>query len=348
MLVSVDPADITSAAGAESRAGAAGRIHDTQTAHPMVLVGSARNPVPTGAEAGHFPSFDGTSLRYARWDPPARGRKGTVCVFGGRAEFIEKYFETIADLRHRGFAVATMDWRGQGGSGRALGNRRKGHVEDFAEFDKDLAQFMSDIVLPDSPPPYFALAHSMAGNVLLRAACHRDCWFDRMVLTAPMIRLAAGSSSLALASGLSELAVFLGLGEAYVPGGSSDAQGTESFEDNRVTSDRGRFERNRAVLEAAPELGLGSPTIAWLRAAADSMKRINAYGFAPEVHVPVLMLAAGDERIVSNRAIEDLAMQLKTGSQIAIHRARHEILQEQDVFREQMWAVFDAFIPPPE
>ena len=41
---------------------------------------------------------------------------------------------------------------------------------------------MTQIVLPDCPPPYFALAHSMGANILLRAACHRDCWFDRMVL----------------------------------------------------------------------------------------------------------------------------------------------------------------------
>ena len=56
---------------------------------------------------------DGVALRFARWAPPP-GRKGTVCLFPGRAEFIEKYFETVRDLRARGFAVATIDWRGQG------------------------------------------------------------------------------------------------------------------------------------------------------------------------------------------------------------------------------------------
>ena len=60
-------------------------------------------------------------LRFARFAPPP-GRKGTVCVFPGRAEFIEKYFEVVRDLRARGFAVATIDWRGQGLSDRALPN----------------------------------------------------------------------------------------------------------------------------------------------------------------------------------------------------------------------------------
>ena len=121
---------------------------------------------------------------------PPPGRKGTVCLFQGRAEFIEKYFETVRDLRARGFAVATIDWRGQGGSERALRNPRKGHVGGFSEYQIDLETFMNEVVLPDCPPPHFALAHSMGATVLLRAAHRGLRWFDRMVLLAPMVALA--------------------------------------------------------------------------------------------------------------------------------------------------------------
>ena len=107
-----------------------------------------------------------------------------MCVFGGRGEYIEKYFEVIADLRRRGYAVATLDWRGQGGSIRSLKNPRKGHINDFAEFDRDLVRFMRDVVLPDCPPPYVALAHSMGGAILLRNAIEPGSWFSRMVLVA--------------------------------------------------------------------------------------------------------------------------------------------------------------------
>ncbi len=310
----------------------------------MTLVGIPRNPVPAGAVSGTIKAYDGAELRYARWDPPARGRKGTVCLFGGRSEFIEKYFETVSDLRQRGFAVATMDWRGQGGSSRALRNAFKGHVDDFAQFDADLDQFMSEIVLPDCPPPYFALAHSMGGNILLRAGCKRDCWFERMVFSAPMIRIGGSAPSLGLTSVISQLAVFLGLGDMFIPGGKSDASGREPFEGNVLTSDKRRFERNQLILETAPALGLGSPTIGWVQAAAASMKEINAFGYPPRVHVPVLMLAAGDDKVVSNRAIDELAMQLKAGNRIVIDGARHELLQEKDVYREQLWAAFDAFV----
>ena len=51
-------------------------------------------------------------LRFARWAPPA-GRKGTVCVFTGRSEQIEKYFETVRDLRDRGDADAVAQLKAE-------------------------------------------------------------------------------------------------------------------------------------------------------------------------------------------------------------------------------------------
>lgn len=311
----------------------------------MTLVGIARNPVPPGAVAGVLSADDGVTLRFARWGPPKRGRKGTVCVFGGRSEFIEKYFETISDLRHRGFAVATMDWRGQGGSSRPLRNKFKGHVENFSQFAGDLGVFMSEIVLPDCPPPYFVLAHSMGANILIHAACMRDCWFDRMVLISPMIALGSGVPLLGVIARFSQLGVFFGLGDNYVPGGGDMASGMEPFRGNVLTSDKRRYERNRLILEAAPGLGLGSPTIGWLHAASAAMKTINGFGFAPRVHVPILMLSAGQDKVVSNFAIEELAMQLRAGSCIVFDSARHELLQEKDYLREQLWSAFDAFVP---
>src|SRR4051812_29253565 len=154
----------------------------------MTLISIPANPVPEDVVSGTLTTPDGVSLRYARWAPPP-GRKGTICLFQGRAEFIEKYFETIRDLRARGFAVATLDWRGQGMSQRLLGNPRKGYVRDFSDYELDLDAFINDVVLPDCPPPVFALAHSMGATVLLRAAYKGHRWFDRSVLLAPLISL---------------------------------------------------------------------------------------------------------------------------------------------------------------
>ena len=109
---------------------------------------------------------------------------------------IEKYFETVRDLRDRGFAVAMIDWRGQGHSSRRLRDPRKGYVRDFSDYEVDVETFVQQVVLPDCPPPFFALAHSMGGAVLLRLAHAGKRWFDRMVLSAPMIDLPGRTTAL--------------------------------------------------------------------------------------------------------------------------------------------------------
>lgn len=310
-----------------------------------ILVSTARNPVPSGAKVGILSARDGASLRFATWWTTAPAKLGTVCLFEGRGEFIEKYFEVISELRRRGFAVAIMDWRGQGGSQRMLANPRKGHIDDFGQFDADLEQFMAEVVLPDCPAPYYGLAHSMGGNILLRSTRSRMCWFDRIVLTAPLIRLAEAQLGRRGACLRAELLTLCGLGTMYIPGGSDSAWDEMPFENNELTSDRQRYERTQEVLRTAPWLGLGSPTIGWFHAACKSMALINSPEFATSVKVPALIIAAGNDQVVSLRAIENFASCLRLGSHVLIPGARHEILLERNSLREQFWAAFDAYIP---
>lgn len=310
------------------------------------LISLAKNPVPSGARVGLMPGFDGKKLRYALWPASSGPRRGTVCVFPGRTEFIEKYFEVVADLRRRGLAVAIMDWRGQGGSERLLDDPRKGSVQSFDDYERDVVRYMRDIVLPDCPPPYIALGHSMGGHMMLRVASMPGCWFDRMVVVAPLVLLArqALPVSRAMAHVYAEMAGSLGLGKLYVPRGSGKGWQDEPFEGNPLTSDRQRFERNQAVLRAAPELAIGAPTIAWLRAALRSMRLISAPGYGHNVRLPILFILAGEDRVVSTRAAEDFTTEVKIGSHIVIPQASHEILQERDEMRLQFWAAFDAYL----
>jgi lysophospholipase len=156
----------------------------------MTLVSLAKNPVPSGAQAGFFKSFDGVKIRFARWTETRGPRRGTVCLMPGRCEPIEKYFEVVADLRRRGFCVAIMDLRCQGGSDRLVDNPLCGHVRSFSDYDRDLARFMTEIVLPECPAPYYALGHSLGGHIMLRNAHEVGSWFQRIVATAPMIGIA--------------------------------------------------------------------------------------------------------------------------------------------------------------
>jgi lysophospholipase len=309
----------------------------------MTLVSIPANPVPEGAVTGTIKTPDGAELRFARWAPPA-GRKGTVCVFTGRAEQIEKYFETVRDLRDRGFAVAIIDWRGQGHSSRRLRDPRKGYVRNFSEYEIDVETFVQQVVLPDCPPPHFALAHSMGGAVMLRVAYSGKRWFDRMVLSAPMIDLHGHRTSL-LPRTLLRVLRLAGQGGRYIPGGGDEPVGTASFVNNPLTSDPVRYARNAAILEEDPTLGIASPTVAWIDTAITAMRGFRARDYPLQIRQPLLMLAASNDTIVSTPAIEEFAYHLRAGSHLVIAGAKHEILQEQDRYRAQFWAAFDAFVP---
>ena len=93
----------------------------------------------------------------------------------------------------------------------------------------------------------------------------------------------------------------LGLGSMYVRGGARPADGARAFRGQSDHVGRERYKRNRLVLEAAPALGLGSPTIAWLRAALRSIARLTAPDYPLRVEVPLLLFAAGKDTIVSTQ-----------------------------------------------
>ena len=132
----------------------------------MELIDTPANRCPPGANIVGLRASDGAQLRAAFWRPEGVPR-GTVALVQGRAEFIEKYYEVVAELLERGFVVASFDWRGQGLSQRLAGNRAKGHLRRSTDYRLDLDAFIRQLLAPDCPKPWFALAHSMGAAAVL-------------------------------------------------------------------------------------------------------------------------------------------------------------------------------------
>ena len=191
----------------------------------MNLVSIPANPVPDEVVTGMLKTPDGVELRFARWAPPP-GRKGTVCIFQGRAEFIEKYFETVRDLRARGFAVATLDWRGQGGSQRALVRSAQGpcrRLRRLRDRSRNLHAARSCCRIVRRRISRSAIR--WARRVLLRIAHKGSRWFDRMVLSAPMIGLSGAGAIRGSRGRRCRSCACVGMGSAYVPGGDATRDG---------------------------------------------------------------------------------------------------------------------------
>ena len=290
---------------------------------------------------------DGTALRTARWTGSAGCPRGSAVLLQGRAEFIEKYCETAGDLLARGFAVFSLDWRGQGGSDRALDDPHKGHVGSYDAYLSDFDRFLERVVLPDAPRPIVVLAHSMGGHIVLRhagdqAARAAPCFAERIVLSAPMIEIARGPVQRILAKIMTRGAMALGLGDRYAPGGGGYF--SVPFDDNPLTRDRARFARTEAMVRDNPALALGWPTVGWLAASRRSIAILRRPGYPEALRTPVLMIGAGADRVVSNPAQARLAARMPNCRLETIPDARHELLMETDAVRERVLARFDAFV----
>lgn len=114
---------------------------------------------PQGSRAYWLRTCDGVRLRVGCF---GHGARGTVLCFPGRTEYVEKYSKLACRLVAAGFRLLVIDWRGQGLADRLLGNPALGHVERFADYQKDVAALSAFATARQMPRPWYLLAHSMA------------------------------------------------------------------------------------------------------------------------------------------------------------------------------------------
>ncbi len=292
-----------------------------------------RREMPPG---GAFGSFErgGVHLRTASWS----GTRGTIVLVTGRNEFIEKYFETVADLIERGFAVHMMDWRGQGLSDRPLPDRMKGHVGDFADYAADLEALVERAA---GPGPLVLMGHSMGGHVILRALATSAALRAKVagaVLSAAMLEIDTGRVPPAWAGRLARFAVLMGRAEAAVPAPKESGAGF-----NVLTSDPERGADQAFFVAREPRLDLGAPTFGWLDAAFRSIALLGRPGAVEAIELPLFFAVAGADKVVRPDAQRRVAARLKRAQVLDIAGARHEILKERDELRRQFWAGFDGW-----
>lgn len=309
----------------------------------MKLVSTPDNPVPAASDVSRIRAADGVGLRVARWDARTESPRGTVTIFQGRSELIEKWAETIGELLERGFAVVAFDWRGQGGSDRALPDPRKGHVRRFRHYVRDVEAVAAQ-VLPQCPKPHFVLAHSMCAAIALDLARRGKLPAERLVALSPMIALARVDRPRVARASMRASRLF-GLGSTYVPGGGETSMMTRPFAGNKLSSDERRYVRNAELAAAAKEWAIGAPTVTWLDEAFGLMRALGEPRAALDIRMPVLIVTGGADEVALTSATERFAAWLKTGPTLVIPGARHELLSETDAIRAQVWSAFDAFVP---
>ena len=129
----------------------------------------------------------------------------------------------------------------------------------------------------------------------------------------------------------------------YAPG--QQAYYSKPFENNLLSQSKVRYQWFRRLYEENPSLQVGGASTRWvwqgLMAAKQSIQQTR------QIKIPLLLIQAGEEKIVSNDAQVKFINKLKkTNSDCqfkVIEGSRHEVLFEQDKYRNQTLDAINQF-----
>lgn len=308
----------------------------------MTFVETDTNRVPDGGKVVWVEGRDGAWIRTAVW-PGADGGRGTIFLMPGKSEYIEKYFEVTAELLERGFAVVSIDWRGQGLSTREIDHPTKAFIGNFEDFLDDFVAIF-DVHSKTLAGPWIGMAHSMGGNIALRLVGEARTPFDAMILTAPMTGLKMPAFWEKSAGAVALAAVSSGSGAYFIPGAGSYDPLAESFESNTVTSDPQRHARTAAIVKALPQIAQGGATYAWIHEAIKSIRIIAKPEFGRSIRMPMLIVAASKDKLIDPVSNRYLGVNIPGAEFYMVEGSMHEILMEKDEYRAQFWRYFDDFV----
>lgn len=285
---------------------------------------------------------DGVRIRVGYW---RGGGKGTVLLFPGRTEYIEKYGPAAGELIARGFSVLIVDWRGQGLADRPLRDARTGHVHHFQDYQRDIAALLDHIGRAGLPQPLFLLSHSMGGAIALRALLN-GLPVRAASFSAPMWGISMHSALRPVAWALSTIGSRAGQGHQYAPGTSPTTYVLEApYAGNVLTTDPTMYAYMQHQVQEHPDLALGGPSLQWLNTALFECLDLRR---RPSPAVPCYTALGLLERVVDPRAVR-ARMAHWPGAELGLYpQAEHEVMMELPATRRTFYdatvALFDRVL----
>lgn len=277
-------------------------------------------------------------LRLACW--AADAAKGTVLLFPGRSEYVEKYGRVATELTAAGLTVFAVDWRGQGYADRLVDDPQLGHIGQFQDYQLDVAEMVAQATEMKLPRPWFLIAHSMGGCIGYRALAE-GLDVARAVFSAPMWGIQMSPLQRPLAHVVPTLARAINLGEQYAPGTTrKNYTATSAFQDNALTSDAETYEWLRQHALSDEAFALGGPSVHWV---GEAVEETAALARLTRPNCPVRTYLGTDEAIVSADAIRKLHTAWPNAELVMIEGALHELMMERPAIRRRFLEETTAF-----
>lgn len=263
-----------------------------------------------------FTAEDGTLL-YSLSQRPARP-KASLLVVHGLAEHSGRYDSFAEEWLQKGFAVHRIDLRGHGRSGGS-----RGHVDKFSQYHNDIEAWITHLESSGALTndiPCFLLGHSLGGLIAAGFIANRTnilgIQIQGLVLSAPAFGVPPRPwtplqrwLSDKVPSFFSKLQLPSGIAPEFL---SHDKVVVQEFKDDPLVQNW-----------VTPGFG---------RSLFNELDRLDRW--AKKIRLPLLVLLAGEDKIVSNRATESFVSQIrKEHPQLLVSLKRfpgsyHEIFNE--------------------
>lgn len=267
---------------------------------------------------------DGTPL-FTRHFPAGSDPRAYMVIVHGLCEHSGRYEQMAEFLNKRGIRVTAYDQRGHGQSGGA-----RGHVQDFDHLTDDLMQMIQKCrqqMDENENLPLLILGHSMGGLVVLRFAQRFGNTVSGVIASSP-----------ALAPAVSIPPVKAALGHLM-----SRIRPQLTF-DNQLAPEH--ISHDDSVVQAyiSDPLVLGRVSARLFTEMTKTMERTHQD--APLLSAPLLLQAAGDDRLVnpdaSRKFFEHIGSSDKT---LHVYPGLfHEIYNEEPSLRQQVLTDLETWL----
>ena len=260
----------------------------------------------------------GVRIHYQRWVPGVV--KDVIVVAHGLGEHSGRYRNLVDRFVPKGFAVYALDHRGHG-----LSSGKRGHVESFLQYRDDLASFIDRVREETGLEKVVLVGHSMGGVIAVSYSLLHPGKVSRLVISSPGFRPYKLPSRVkeTLAKVLARIAPTLLLSNELNPAHvSRDAGVVKAYTSDPLVHDR-----------VSPRFYME-----FVRETARLLEE------APRLAVPLLLLQAGDDRLVhAETNLDFFSRACGPRKELKVYEGLyHEIFNEPE--RDQVFADMEAWL----
>lgn len=289
--------------------------------------------------AGDLPSFDGLSLRYYHAAQPESDKaRGCIVILHGFCGFSGKFHETMEYFWKAGYDVFFLEQRGHGYSERETDDKDLVHVRDYSDYTRDVKTFMDKVVIPNTTGLKRTLfGHSMGGAIATLFLEEFPEYFDSALLCSPMLELKLDMPKFLIH--LLQAKVKLLHQENEPLQGGKRFNGVMDFPNSNMMSEpRLKYLFDQRIEDKHYQTNMASN--GWATASFRAMAKIQKN--AEKVRIPVLLLSAGNDALVTEAGQEAFAAKAKNTKIVKFPDAKHELFGGTVEIRKKFYSeIFD-------